>query len=289
MNRFSFLFYGLVYKALQAQIDSRSTEPKNGLAVYANDHLGLHAVIFGKYESEILEEVVKFLKKFSSSEVCIDAGANIGNHSLVFSKYFKKVIAFEPNPDILPLLTINLKDSKNCEIVSVALSNSSERKTLFVDHVNSGRTHLEKNDNRSLKKINVQCAKLDEFLNANSKTVSFLKVDVEGHETELFEGAMKTLKGSSPIIMLEVLSTDVENGEARSLNTLESFGYNSFFHVSCEPIRWSIAKNILRKIHCHNLLDALKCLFLGPPKASTKPLDIKKLQKIDYATVLAMK
>ena len=289
MNRFSFIFSGLVYKALQANLNVRVAEPKTGLAVYTNDHLGLYAVIFGRYEGEILDEVIKFLSGYSSLDLCIDAGANMGNHSLEFSKLFKHVIAFEPNPEVLPLLTINLRQTINTEIAPLALSNSSKVKMLLVDHVNSGRTCIENNSKKAHKTIPIRCTKLDDYLGTKRRKVNFIKIDVEGHETELLQGALKTLNEGSPVVMLEVLSQDIENGEAKSLNFLKSCGYHKFFHVCCEPTWWTVVKDVSRKLYCHNLLDVLKCLFCGPPKASIKQLDIKNLKKIDYATVLAKK
>ena len=225
-----------MYKALQANLNVRVAEPKTGLAVYTNDHLGLYAVIFGRYEGEILDEVIKFLSGYSSLDLCIDAGANMGNHSLEFSKLFKHVIAFEPNPEVLPLLTINLRQTINTEIAPLALSNSSKVKMLLVDHVNSGRTCIENNSKKAHKTIPIRCTKLDDYLGTKRRKVNFIKIDVEGHETELLQGALKTLNEGSPVVMLEVLSEDIENGEAKSLISLKVAAITSSFMSVANPL-----------------------------------------------------
>jgi tRNA/tmRNA/rRNA uracil-C5-methylase (TrmA/RlmC/RlmD family) len=49
------------------------------------------------YESSLLNAMCSIVK--DKNTVALDVGANIGNHSLYFAKYFKKVISFEPAPN----------------------------------------------------------------------------------------------------------------------------------------------------------------------------------------------
>ena len=49
---------------------------------------------FEKDELRLLEESV--FPKLESNTICLDIGANIGNHSLAFSPFFEYIIALEP-------------------------------------------------------------------------------------------------------------------------------------------------------------------------------------------------
>lgn len=75
-------------------------ERNQRMAVYANDLIGMFIFLDGIYERDYLETFIKLLeplKEEFESWVVVDAGANIGNHSIYFSKLFGKVHAFEAN------------------------------------------------------------------------------------------------------------------------------------------------------------------------------------------------
>lgn len=100
------------------------------LACVPSDYIGQSIVLNGLYEEEFLisfETIFRHLLEKFKLQTFIDVGANIGNHALFFSQYFKEIIAFEPNPTALKLLDINvfLNQTKNIRIVPVGLSNNS--------------------------------------------------------------------------------------------------------------------------------------------------------------------
>ena len=86
------------------------------IAIFAFDHIGLEINNFGIYEEDLLNAIMSFakdklnLKKLSTF---IDVGANIGNHSLYFSKISKKVFSYEPNPNTYELLKFNTRNIPN--------------------------------------------------------------------------------------------------------------------------------------------------------------------------------
>ena len=69
------------------------------LACYTFDYIAMQINIYGRYENELLECLSDLLLKITpdNRRICLDVGANIGNHSLYFSGYFDKVFSFEPN------------------------------------------------------------------------------------------------------------------------------------------------------------------------------------------------
>ena len=77
-------------------------DPKNGYVdrcIYA----------FGGYEKDILKDVIKYLYKDS---IVFDIGANIGQHSIVFSLFSSEVYAFEPNKNVFDQFLDSVKENK---------------------------------------------------------------------------------------------------------------------------------------------------------------------------------
>ena len=61
---------------------------------------------------------------------CVDVGANIGNHSILFSNFFKKVTSFEPQKEVFEVLKLNTRKIQNISIINKGLSNIEKKKTL---------------------------------------------------------------------------------------------------------------------------------------------------------------
>ena len=102
------------------------------LAIYAFDLVGTEVSLSGIFEEFVLEALKeKIFKNIDTQKsICLDIGANIGNHTLYFSQFFDKVYAFEPHPRIYDLLKINVKKSKNIEIFQFGLSNKNDEMIL---------------------------------------------------------------------------------------------------------------------------------------------------------------
>lgn len=144
----------------------------------------------------------------------IDIGANIGLWSKDLSKYFERLICFEPNKFCFEFLKKNINNN-NSVINKCALGSSNEIKKLYIHSTNSGASSFINKtktgyDNKSnpifgqfpekTKTINVEIKKLDSF---NYTNIDFIKIDVQGFELQVLEGAIKTLKLNKPILCIE--------------------------------------------------------------------------------------
>ena len=147
-------------------------------------------------------------------EFAIDIGANIGLWSKDLSKYFNKLICFEPNPLCQKYLKNNI-NMNNSKIYNFALGDCEDSKNLFLHPSNSGasslinRTKLGfKDDNtiiygefsKDIPTVEVTVKKLDTF---NFNKIDFIKIDVQGFELSVLKGAKKTLKKNNPVICVE--------------------------------------------------------------------------------------
>lgn len=138
--------------------------------------------------------------------VALDIGANQGYYSYVLSRWFGKVVAFEPNPAVVTRLL--RYGAPNVEVHNVALSSSAGELELFVPIVNGVEQHGWASFNpgnlpgaAELRVMKVPVRPLDSFGLAG---VSFVKIDVEGHEPAVLEGAVETFRGSRPVVLIEV-------------------------------------------------------------------------------------
>ena len=151
----------------------------------------------------------------------IDIGANTGVYSL-FVKSMKpktQVIAFEPSRTIHAELLKNLKSNNlNIQLESLALSNQSGELT-FYDSTIPHQTSASLSDR--MNKVNpslhgsvlpymVKVETLDNYIkNSNISDVSLVKIDVELHEPEVFEGMFNVFSQFKPFIVFECLFQDI--------------------------------------------------------------------------------
>ena len=143
--------------------------------------------------------------KITSFDFTIDIGSNIGNHAFFFKNICgsNRVVCFEPFESNLELLRLNCS---NCEIHEYALSSISETVSLQAEGINnnSGVVKIYPDPNG-----NVKCFTLDSF---NFEGVTFIKIDVEGHEIEVIKGALNTIQKSKPDILVEIhLGINIED------------------------------------------------------------------------------
>jgi hypothetical protein len=79
---------------------------------------------------------------------------------------------------------------------------------------------------KEVKTINVETKRLDDY---NLENVGFIKIDVEGHELKVINGAMRTIKRCLPNLIVEI----EERFRSKAVFTVAKFlgeiGYNGYF------------------------------------------------------------
>ncbi len=139
---------------------------------------------------------------------CIDIGAHKGEVLDIMLKSAPNGThyAFEPIPDMHTNLVKKYTDQKNCHIHGVALSNEQGESTF--NHVVSNPSYSglvkRKYDrpNEQDQTITVETNLLDNII-PDTYTPSLIKIDVEGGELLVLEGAVKTIKRAKPTIIFE--------------------------------------------------------------------------------------
>ena len=267
-----YVFRYLLNKVLKLNIKKKN--PK--FVIFNQDYVSNDILIDGYYEIKELRILNKWLKKKIKFGVALDVGAYIGNHSLFFSKYFKKVISFEPNPDSFELLKLNVKEKKNIKIFNYGLSNKKSTKNFYSYYSNYGGSSVIKNEKIPYKKFKALFNKFDR-LNIRER-IDLIKIDVEGDELNALKGLEKTLGKFSPIVLFESQKKDIENGSSKVINFLKSKKYNKFYSI--ENFK-NTNVNILDKV-----FYIFKFLFISRKKYILRR---KNFEKKYYSLIIAEK
>jgi len=184
-----------------------------------------HMVFLGKGFNSDESFLEKFLNP-SRNLVVLDIGANVGFWTLKFAKRYRKIHAFEPNPEIFPVLKKTIRKLRNVSLHRCALGDESGFSDFFVHrgHVYSGL--LIKREGY-IKTIRVPVRTLDSF---GFDAVGLIKIDTEGFELPILMGGIETIKRETPQLYIEIHEQDQE---APILNLLQELGYT----YSIFPIR----------------------------------------------------
>lgn len=167
-------------------------------------------------------------------EVGWDIGANAGQSLGEMSERFTTVHTFEPAEECLPTLEANAEMLRNVTVHPIALSDFDG----FIDLVDipdkidtgqlvsfeaEGMEYDARQQGHKLRQV--RAVRLDSYLDTIGyrNAPDFLKIDVEGHELKVLEGATETLKRYRPDMLIEVHSTRL--GE-QILVTLRGLDYD---------------------------------------------------------------
>ena len=233
------------------------------VACFAFDHISTEIAVGGRYGRAELEcYSSQIFSRMKSRRICLDIGANIGNHSLAFAQHFDRVLAFEPNPRTYKLLAINAELASNVVPYRLGASSKKATVTAYQDALNLGATTIdagisdyrEKNNKGAISTVQFDVDRLDRVLSESDlHQVDFIKLDVEGHEAAALEGMEGILRAASPIIAMEAFSSSFENGQSASVEILKSHGYTHFYGLddgrSESPWLPRFVRKLRKRIH----------------------------------------
>jgi len=175
----------------------------------------------GQYDSFIYDALDKY---GSIEEAAVwDVGAHVGYHSLALAALVGAaghVVAFEPNPYNVNRFRTNLQRNselaKRVTVMTCALSNVDGKTSfLFSPDVDSGRSsgsHLDDatvpgspDEYQGFARTTVTTAKVDSLLlKKGLRPPSIMKIDVEGAERFVLEGARELLASRKPLLFIEI-------------------------------------------------------------------------------------
>ena len=153
-------------------------------------------------------------------ELALDIGANVGLCSRDFVGSFARVIAFEPVAVFRECLEHNVKGT-NFEVQPIALGDQDTQGTMIITEDNSGHSHL---DPATMGTGDVRVVRLDTL---NFHDVSYIKIDCEGYEYRILQGAEQTILRCRPVIVIEQKPHDAyskQYGQFAAVEVLQAWG-----------------------------------------------------------------
>ena len=182
--------------------------------------------------NKMLEPEMNYIKYLiPSGGHAIDIGGNRGIYSYKLNLLDLKIETFEPNPDCFKILASWANHKKQVTVHQIALSNTSGSANLYIPIDNLGIEHdasatIESGSFENARNQEVPLERLDFF---KFTEIDFIKIDVEGHESSLIEGAVETIKTNKPVLLMEIEQRHNKENIINIFERLFQMGYSGFF------------------------------------------------------------
>jgi FkbM family methyltransferase len=171
----------------------------------------------------------------------IDVGANTGQFTIAAAYLFRnpKIYAFEPIPDCVEKLRILASGSSNIEVQATAVGVRNDHVDFYVNAYDQASSLLKLDavskrhfgNFMERETIRVPVTTLDRFFkNKAMKKPVLLKIDVQGAEKDVVEGARKTLK-MVDYVLLETSFSPMYIGQPSFVEMIETMKASGFTFI----------------------------------------------------------
>ena len=179
---------------------------------------------FSELETTLFQQICQ------TDDVVLDIGANIGAHTLAMSQFVGakgRVFAFEPQPIVYQTLCANMALNSITNVNCQCLALSNEEGHVLVPDINYdtkgnfGGVAI----NQFTQGQKVPKKTLDQLLEVTR--LKLIKIDVEGMEHEVIEGAKNTIQQFQPVIYME---NDRREKSKALIELMWSLNYTLYWH-----------------------------------------------------------
>jgi len=197
--------------------------------------IGWHIAFFGTYEPE---SRAIFRAILPVGGVALDVGANVGWHTLLMARLVGDsglVLAAEPNPSVRRRLEANLKLNRFGQVKVIpyaiaAIEGNVEFYGPEADDADSGNGHITTASATGQSSVyRVETRRLDAILPVAKITrLDLIKIDVEGYEWPVLNGATQTIAKFRPHIVFEYNAEYTSRGEGSAQLLWQFFQQNHY-------------------------------------------------------------
>jgi FkbM family methyltransferase len=176
-----------------------------------------------EYQKPVRSRSLNYVK---NKRVALDIGANVGLWSRDLVQNFEQVVAFEPVAMFRECLELNVVAS-NLIIQDVALGDLDGQVRMIITEGNTGNTHVDPDSATG----DTTIIRLDGL---NLQNVDYVKIDCEGYEYRVLQGAKETIQRFRPIIVIEQKPHKMYNkyyGQYAAIGLLEDWGMSCLLQV----------------------------------------------------------
>lgn len=158
----------------------------------------------------------------------IDVGANWGTYAAILSRRCRSVHCIEPNPRLARLLERTVP--ANVSVTQCAASSRPGIATLHIPvdghRALDGLASLRSDVAEGVERVDVPAITLDTFAD---REIGFVKIDVEGFELEVLDGARALIAARHPHLLIEIEERHAPGAIAAVKSRLEAAGYDGWF------------------------------------------------------------
>jgi len=230
-------------------------------------YIGNSLITYGEF-SEF--EAVFLRQLLGGSGTMVEVGANIGAHTIPLAKLLasrgRELVAFEPQPVIFQTLCANLALNGITNVRAWPFACGAAAGTL---HFRAPDYHAEGNfggvefqADATATGSAVPCVRLDDTL--GDAVISVMKIDVEGFERRVLQGAEQILRRSRPTLYVE---NDRRNESAALIDYLWSLDYRLWWHL---PLLFNADNYFGNPENIYGNIGSIN--MLGLPRESTTPV-----------------
>lgn len=191
------------------------------------------------------------LFRVGDASIIFDVGAQFGQTALEYSKRFKnsRIYSFEPFNESFEIMRDNVMKEPNVRIYNIGFGDAIGKKEINSNTFSATNSILDTDDKaastwgdnllETIKKTEVNITTIDKFTEEQKiKTIDILKIDVQGYEFKVLEGARNLiLKNEIKIIYLEIIilptyKNQKQLDEVLSLLRSYNFSLYNFYNFS---------------------------------------------------------
>lgn len=178
----------------------------------------------------------------------LDIGANIGYVTSWFACRWPRVTSFEPTPSTFECLVQNCS-RPHIRLHNLGISDINGELCFAVSAAKPDQNQIITDEDRLRKRwgvTRIPVRRIDSFV---WRTVDMIKIDVEGHEYQVVQGALRTIQRCRPAIMIEIsyegklLDHEISAHHKDTIQVIEALGYQVYWQLKHDwfllPREWT--------------------------------------------------
>jgi FkbM family methyltransferase len=164
------------------------------------------------------------------SRLAVDVGAHLGDYTFFMRRHAGGCVAFECNPALMSHLRRRFGQSVDLRPDAVSDHEGTTVLRIPQSEIGLGRATIEAcnalDEFSRIESVTVRTVSLDDAID---RPVGLIKVDVEGHEMAVLQGAKRILTDDKPNLLLEIEERHAPGCVAAAFDFLGGLGYRGFY------------------------------------------------------------
>ena len=187
-------------------------------------------MLYGEYQAKQRNALFNYMEEKRNIEYIVDFGCHVGllSRPMIQRANTRYIWAFEPNSSVRECYVMNMSRFDNYTIYPIALGDKNTKGYLNVEKDNSGNTNID-----PIKSGDTEIKTLDSF---NLKQIDYMKVDAEGYEYNIVQGAKETIERCKPFVHLEMKTKRMRHTNKDYTKLLNTMNYKEVFRIGAEVL-----------------------------------------------------